>query len=125
MFTVYLPIALVSMWGHGTLHSSVHKALRLRAVLDHTMHLVSAVTIICLRTTTTRRAETFHSHIISWMKELKELHPDTDHYTNDHMALHLYDFIHLFGPVHGWWCFPFERLIGQLQRLPHNHKFGQ
>ncbi|KAF8576401.1 hypothetical protein K439DRAFT_1622880 [Ramaria rubella] len=33
--------------------------------------------------------------------------------------------ISLFGLVQSWWCFPFECLIGMLQWLPHNHKFGQ
>ena len=41
------------------------------------------------------------------------------------MVLHIYDFLRLFGPVHSWWCFPFEWLIGQLQWLPTNHRFGE
>jgi hypothetical protein len=40
------------------------------------------------------------------------------------MALHVWDYLQLFGPVRSWWCFPYERLIGQLQRLPSNHIFG-
>ena len=124
MFTVYLPIALVSLWGQGTPHSSDDEALKLRAILDHTMDLISAVTIVCLRTMTPRRAKSLRSHLINWVQGLKKLHPHADHWTTGHMALHLYDFIQLFGPVQSWWCFPFERLIGQLQRLPHNHRFG-
>ena len=27
------------------------------------------------------------------------------------MALHLPDYLLLYGPVHSWWTFPFERLI--------------
>jgi hypothetical protein len=41
------------------------------------------------------------------------------------MATHLHDFLILFGPVRNWWTFPFERLIGHLQRLPQNHRFSQ
>ena len=124
MYTVYLPIALVSLWGQGTAHNSVDQAFKLRAILDHTMELVSAVTIVCLRTMTLPRAESFRSHIVRWIQDLKTLHPHAENFTNSHMAIHLYDFIRLFGPVQSWWCFPFERLIGQLQRLPHNHRFG-
>ena len=41
------------------------------------------------------------------------------------MACHIYDYLKLFGPVQSWWCFPFECLIGHLQRLPLNDKFGE
>ena len=37
---------------------------------------------------------------------------------------HIYEFLDLWGPVYHWWCFPFERLIGSLQRLPTNNLFG-
>jgi hypothetical protein len=40
------------------------------------------------------------------------------------MAFHLYDFLLLFGAVRSWWMFPFERLIGHLQRIPKNHQEG-
>jgi hypothetical protein len=125
MYLVYLPIALVSLWGEGTTHRSADTATKLRAVLDHTMELCCAVTIVCLRSMTPTRAEAFRSHIVRWIRDLKLIHAHADHLTNAHMAIHIYDFIHLFGPLQSWWCFPFERLIGQLQRLPHNHRFGE
>lgn len=124
MFTVYIPIALVSLWGEGTTHPSPNVARKLRDALDHTMALVSAITIACMRTMTRARATSYRSYIARWVQDLKKLYPDVEHRTNNHMALHIYDFLLLFGPVHSWWCFPFERLIGQLQHLPHNHKFG-
>jgi hypothetical protein len=40
--TVYLPIALITLWGdEGTPNSYMHK------VLDHTMALFQAVTLVC------------------------------------------------------------------------------
>jgi len=36
----------------------------------------------------------------------------------------LYEYLRRFGPVHGWWTFPFERLIGMLERIPTNFKIG-
>ena len=36
-----------------------------------------------------------------------------------------YNFLCLFGSVHSWWCFPFQCLIGPLQWLTSNHKFGK
>ncbi|KAJ6484909.1 hypothetical protein C8R45DRAFT_829718 [Mycena sanguinolenta] len=41
-----------------------------------------------------------------------------------HAAFHIYDFILLFGPVVDWWCFPFERLIGTLQKINTNDHVG-
>jgi hypothetical protein len=125
MWTVYLPIALVSLWGEGTLHDSADVSQKLRDVLDHTMALACAITLACLRTMTRARATAYRSHTASWVRDLNRLYPDIDQRTNNHMAIHIYDFLLLFGPVRSWWCFPFERLIGQLQRLPNNHKSSE
>lgn len=46
--TVYLPIALVSLWGEGTSHSSPELTERLRQIVDHSMLLFSAVCLVCM-----------------------------------------------------------------------------
>jgi hypothetical protein len=125
MATIYLPLALISLWGEGTSHPSPDICIKLRRVLDHTMALVSAVTLLCLRTTSQARAIAYRTYMAIYIRELQDLHPEATRRTNHHMAMHIYDFLCLFGPVHSWWCFPFERLIGQLQRMTNNHKYGQ
>ncbi|KAJ7610392.1 hypothetical protein FB45DRAFT_751377 [Roridomyces roridus] len=40
------------------------------------------------------------------------------------MAFHIYDFLLLFGPVISWWTFPFERIIGFLERINTNNHIG-
>ena len=45
MTTVYLPIALIGLWGTGTIHGSSSDAIYLCAVLHHTIDLVCAVSI--------------------------------------------------------------------------------
>ena len=126
MITIYLPIALISLWGEGTSHVSIDEATHLQCVLDHTMCLVSAVWLTCmLRTMTTFRAKAYREYMAAWVSDLTTLHPHVTARPNGHMALHIYDFLLLFGPVRSWWCFPFERLIGMLQRIPNNHKFGK
>ena len=125
MTTVYLPIALISCWGTGTIHGSSSDAFYLRTVLHHTMDLVCAVSIACLRTMTLDRTNAYLRHLKSWVSGMKDLHPSSNHTINGHMAFHIYDFLRLFGPARSWWCFPFERLIGHLQRLTHNHKPGE
>ncbi|KDR78692.1 hypothetical protein GALMADRAFT_64597 [Galerina marginata CBS 339.88] len=124
MATVYLPVALVSLWGEGTTHASPRIASSARRALDHTMALVSAISLACMRTMTESRRKSYRRYILSWMEDLTVVHPDAKHSVNGHMAIHIYDFLRFFGPVRSWWCFPFERVIGQLQRLPSNHKFG-
>jgi hypothetical protein len=125
MITIYLPIALILLWGEGSPHPTPDEAAKFRRILDHTMALVSAVIIVCRRTTSRERAELYRTYMATWVRELTDIHTHTHHHPNNHMALHIYDFLLLFGPVHSWWCFPFERLIGIIQRQPHNHKFGR
>jgi hypothetical protein len=123
--TVYLPIALVTLWGEGTSHKTSQIAMKLRRILDHTMDLSSAISIACLRTMTANRANAYRQYVAAWLGTLPQLYPQAEGRTSSHMAFHIFDFFALFGPVRSWWCFPFERLIGYLQRLPQNHKFGQ
>ncbi|KDR79753.1 hypothetical protein GALMADRAFT_136364 [Galerina marginata CBS 339.88] len=58
----------------------------------------------------------------AYLAGLKELFPDYKFVPNQHMALHLRDYILLYGPVHSWWAFPFERMIGKLQHASINYK---
>ena len=60
-----------------------------------------------------------------YIRNLQIVHPNATIYTNHHMAMHIHTFMLLFGPVHSWWTFPFERLIGHLQRLSTNDKPGK
>lgn len=124
LYTIYLPIVLVLAWGRaGTASPSDAKALA--DLLDHTMSLVCAFLMACKRTLTKDRALSYRKHITSYVGGLTTLRPDLEHNSIHHMAFHIYDFLLLFGPVYSWWCFPFERLIGLLQRIPQNHRFGE
>ncbi|EIW58367.1 uncharacterized protein TRAVEDRAFT_148483 [Trametes versicolor FP-101664 SS1] len=124
--TVYLPLALVSLWGSGATYAASRDAEFLLKVLDNTMMLVSAVLVLCKRTMSSRRARKYREYLARWLDGVQKLHPERySDRTNNHMAFHIFDFLKLFGPVYSWWCFPFERLIGHLQRLPHNDKCGE
>jgi len=123
--TVYFPIALVSVWGEGSIHEDPRAASFARRVLDHTMWLVSATLLICYRSMSAARSQAFLEYILDYNRNLTTIHPDTHHHPNHHMAVHLYDFSDSFGPTRCWWTFPFEGLIGHLQRLPRNNHFGE
>ena len=122
--TIYLPLALVSLWGEGSAHQSHEVKVHLQAVLDNTMALVSAIRIACSRTMTHSRIIAYRSCILTWLSTLPVALPAAKPVPNCHMACHIYDYLKLFGPVRSWWCFPFEHLIGHLQCLLINHKFG-
>ena len=118
LITVYIPLALISVWGTSAPGSPTCLAL------ESTMQLVSAVYLACTRITSIRRAHDYRSCIASYVGDLKTCFPKFNLRPNHHVAFHIYNYLILFGPVHSWWTFPFERLIGILQRLPSNHKTG-
>jgi hypothetical protein len=118
LFTIFLPIALVQLWSHYPLND------RRRQVLNHTMHLVSAIAIVCRQSMIDSLATAYHHHLTEWVKGLASLYPDAVAVPNIHMAFHIYDGLILFGPVRSWWTFPFERVVGLVQRLISNHIYG-
>jgi hypothetical protein len=123
--TIFIPLALIIMWGEGTSHASPEDAVKFRQILDHTMLLVSAISLVCMRTMTQTRATAYINCMAQYLKDMAVLHPGVAYRPNHHMSMHLPHFLRLFGPVRSWWCFPFERLIGQIQRLLSNHKSSE
>lgn len=124
--TVYLPIALVTLWGDkdGLPPPEGSHFLKL---LDHTMALFQAVTLVVRYSMNISRVTKYRDFIKQWVDGLYTLHPHTAKHRkrpNVHAAFHLYDFLLLFGPVLSWWCFPFERLIGALQKINTNDIIG-
>ncbi|RDB28285.1 hypothetical protein Hypma_001411 [Hypsizygus marmoreus] len=114
--TVYLPIALVTLWGdrNGAPPPEGSHFLKL---LDHTMALFQAVTLVVLYTMNTARAGRYRDFIKVWTDGLHTLHPHTKEHKNRvnvHAAFHIYDFLLLFGP----------RLIGALQKINTNDIVG-
>lgn len=125
MATIFLPLALISMWGEGSTHQTALESARLREILDHTMLLVSAIALVCMRTMTQARSNSYLDYMTQYISLLPKLHPNANLKPNHHMSMHVPLFLRLYGPARSWWCFPYERLIGQIQRLLSNHKIGQ
>ncbi len=116
--TIYLPIALVLLWGGKD---------EKKELLKQSMALFQATTIVCRYASTAERASNFRNMIKEWVDKLYACHPHTSLHrkrTNAHMAFHIYTFLLLFGPVAGWWCFPVEKLIGVLQKINSNRHVG-
>ena len=52
MTTIYFPLALISIWGEGSVHQSTLNAIKLHEILGHTMLTVSAILLVCMHTMT-------------------------------------------------------------------------
>ena len=122
-----LPVSLVKLWlyneGDTTIDAS-EKILR-RKMIESTMYLATAIRWATSHRTSKNHAERFKYYIACYLRSLRELRPHMDLHPIHHNALHLPDFLLEFGPMHGWWMFAFERLIGILQKINTNFHFGK
>lgn len=123
--TVYLPLALVTFWCYVSDGETITIKRRRQEVLDQTMELVQAVTVIFKRSVTKEDATAYDNHIKKYLQDLHVVHPHAKLLPNMHMATHMSRFLTRFGSVYSWWTFPFERLIGLLQNLPSNNVEGK
>ena len=117
--SVYLPINLIHIWSvaGGDAWTTHHHNL-----LALTMSLLSAVVIATSCITTSRHIDEYFKHMVNYHTQLQELFPEYKCHPNHHMALHLNEFLRMYGPVYGWWAFPFECMIGMLQHISTNYK---
>ena len=119
----HLPLSLIRLWGFR--ESRDPRSQKCKELLDVTISLMSAVILASSRVTSPSIAAAYLTHMKSYMEGIKKLFPQYRFRPNHHMALHLHEYLCRFGPVHSWWTFPFERIIGMLQRIPTNFKIGR
>ena len=108
--TTFLPVSSVCLW--SIVEAVDPHSERCCQILDITMSLLSAVAIACSQVMPLNHACLYLTNMYSYLNSLKILFPNYSLYLNHHIALHLPDYLLLYGPVHSWWTFPFEQLIG-------------
>ena len=115
--TIFMAVTLVRLWGCSNAPEQD------RAALVNFVHLVIAVDSATWHSMSKSRAALFNKHMEQYVKGLRTLykHPLVP---NHHMSLHLRPCLEQFGPVYGWWLYPFERYNRLLQRLNSNYKPG-
>lgn len=118
-----LPVSMVQLWS-GEPSGDVEDS-RSQKLIEITMRLATAISWGTSHQTSPKHVAEYMENIHAYLTSLIELFPDITLRPNHHMALHLGEFFLRFGPVHGWWMFPFERVIGKLQRTKTNFKMGQ
>ncbi|KAJ3500743.1 hypothetical protein NLJ89_g9653 [Agrocybe chaxingu] len=121
--TTYLPLSLIRLWGSSQANNA--RSRRCHEILEVTMSLLCAVIIATSHTMSQANADAYLMHMHNYIISVKRLFPTYKFCPNHHMALHIHEFLIRFGPVHAWWTFPFERLIGMLQRMPSSGKIGE
>lgn len=129
MCTLYLPVALILLWNRTwnpdvAVQRSPHRKEQLALALDHTMYLVGAIRAVSTQTTDALRAMKYHKLMSLYVQNLTKVHETTTYVSNHHAAMHIREFLLMFGPVYSWWCFPFERLIGTLQNSKTDNMIG-
>ncbi len=124
--TFDLPVSFVTMLQRAEESNGKHsaKAERLRKMTNSTMLLAVALRIATSHTTSKGHASQYRKIMYAYLRSLSDLLPGRLLNPIHHNALHIADFLELFGPMHGWWMFPFERVIGKLQQVNTNEKLG-
>jgi hypothetical protein len=121
-----LPVILCRMWGPGNASAADSETSSHREQLAHTtMLLAMAIRWGTSHVTSEYHARQYKGYMRAYLEYLKKIFPELAWRPNHHAALHLDDFLRRYGPMHGWWMFPFERIIGCLQKTNTNHKIGQ
>ncbi|VDB96864.1 unnamed protein product [Peniophora sp. CBMAI 1063] len=94
--TILLPLALILLWGKGgRRHTRFHAIL-----LDNFLHLVVAVNLATMRTTSNDRRMSYLEHLQKYARGLVHTIPNYPVPANLHLSFHIPEILELFGPVH-------------------------
>ncbi|KAF8809186.1 hypothetical protein BYT27DRAFT_7163091 [Phlegmacium glaucopus] len=121
--SLYLPVTLIRLWSNAKREDK--EAKKRQELLHLTMLLSSAVAAATTRVTSVAHANDYLAYMAKYREELQRLFPDYACHCNHHMAMHIGEFLTRYGPVYGWWTFPYERMIGMLQKISTNYKPGE
>ncbi|KAJ3766541.1 hypothetical protein FB446DRAFT_653639 [Lentinula raphanica] len=122
LFGIHLPLSLVTLWGEGSPFVT-EDAAKMASVLETSMHLSCASILMSRNSLSPETRDLFRSSLRGHILGLKENFPGFM-LPSHHLAFHIFDFMETFSTVRNWWGFPFENLIGRLQRITTNHKTG-
>ncbi|OSD08116.1 hypothetical protein PYCCODRAFT_1358106 [Trametes coccinea BRFM310] len=115
--TINFPITLIRTWG-------LEEGKRLE-FLENFLDLVEAMETLGLMEVDDGHIAEVDRLLKRYLDRAKELYKGCKVQPNHHLALHLSMFLVLFGPVHSWRAFAFERFNYMLQSLNLNLNFGE
>ncbi|KAL1944059.1 hypothetical protein VTO73DRAFT_3877 [Trametes versicolor] len=114
---INLPVSLIRTW-------SFQEERRVK-MLQNFLKLVEAVETFGLLEIDERQIATAERLMQEYLEGVKELYQGAKIQPNHHLSLHIGVFLRLFGPVHSWRSFVFERFNFYLQSLNTNMTFGE
>ncbi|KAI6103707.1 hypothetical protein EDD16DRAFT_1493488, partial [Pisolithus croceorrhizus] len=114
--TIHLVITLIQLWGFDT--------GRKGEMLVNYIHLVTAIHWVNMHTTSKFAADEYMFHMSEYLHGLVRLYKEAKVQPTHHLALHIGDLLLVFGPVHSWRTWAFERYNYMLQNIKSNNKFG-
>lgn len=117
--SIHLVITLIRLWGHLPPESRWHR------MLANFLDLVLAVELGSLMTTSPRHISVYEKVITRYLVTLKELYKEVNIVPNFHLALHVPDFLRLWGPSPQLRGFGWERLNRTLKNIKSNLQFGE
>lgn len=121
-----VPIYLAQAWSYSDHEvKNNERKQRRRQLLASTMLLAVSIGWGTSDVTSQPHAYDYTRHMIAYLQTLQMLYPSFQLRPNHHGALHIGPFLLQFGPMRGWWMYPFERIIGILQKTNTNSKLGK
>ena len=114
---IHLVVSLVRLWGN----EQGRKCL----MLNNFMHLITAIHIASLWSTSRCHAELFTRHYKFYLEGVVELYKEGKIQSVHHACLHFESMLLGFGPVHAWRAWAFECYNYLLQRTKTNMRFGK
>lgn len=119
-----LPVSIIQLWAKGRDTADTDLNNRRHELADSTMQVSCAIGWGTSHCSSDEHSEKYTRFMRVYIASVKTLFPHKRLKPNHYAALRLGEFLLRFGPVHGWWMFPFERVIGVLQKINTNNKMG-
>ena len=111
-----LPVALSRLWDRNDERMKLfHAAITLGTAIRYATS--SKITDFHI--------QQYHALMLRFLHLVREIDPSWNLKPNNHNSLHLEDYLALYGPMHGWWMFFYERINGYLQNINTNFKAGK
>ena len=82
---------------------------------------VRACNMLCTRIITTDAIRGAHCYLVEFCRQYVHLYGEENCTPNMHLHLHLKECLLDYGPVQGFWCFPFERFNGVMGKYHTNN----
>jgi hypothetical protein len=121
-----LTVALVKLWLSEKSNGDDMGIQQQRVkAINATIYLSIALRWATSSIVTKAHAERYLHWMRKYLDAILDLHPEMDLKPSHHAALHIPEFLERFGPMRGWWMYFFEQLIGLLQLVKINYKFGK